>query len=525
MMLIRRFLFFLSLMLIVLPVKANKLYVQLSPNKPFASQCTTQNTIYEIRHDFDLKGKVLRLPKGCVLKLNGGSINNGKLYLLSDTRILGNGEKCNRLLLGVEMKNVENVLIDGIELIGYKNSATKREEIVTGIKVSPGGSVNGLTVSNCVIHGYNSGISIRGGNVTIKDNVFYDNGHKGTIGGVHDDEVDLCAGYSPNEPETCNFIITGNRCLSKYVHRNIDCGELLSENNIIVSGNICVSMDGTTSEATDDIRKSQCILVGYTGLSEKNRAVLISNNICKHCCWGGIYVRANNTDKTAGSNGYVAMITGNYIENVVKTPNSMFGAGISCELREGSIISNNIIENCTQGINIGHIYNHGYVKVFGNMIDNCDFGIINESVAKKVDITDNSITNVRDHGIFIIEATSASSYSPDKFVNIADNTITLTESPSTENKKNSIVGILAYNIGTYSCRISSNYIHDNNDRTSVGIVFRCNAKTSNITIRDNYLSGCRIGVSQTEVAKSSKNGYSLQNNTFVNCQQEMAKIK
>ena len=135
-----------------------------------------------------------------------------------------------------------------------------------------------------------------------------------------------------------------------------------------------------------------------------------------------------------------------------------------------------------------------------------------------------SLTNVHDQGIFIIEATSASSYSPDKFVNIADNTIILNARNEKKNS-NSLVGILAYNIGTYSCRISSNYIHDNNDRTSVGIVFRCNAKTSNITIRDNYLSGCRIGVSQTEVAKSSKNGYSLQNNTFVNCQQEMAGIK
>lgn len=523
MMLKRCFLFILSLILIELPVKANKSYVLLSPNKSFASQCTAQNTIYEIRYDFDLKEKVLRLPKGCVLKLNGGSINNGKLYLLSDSRVVGTGEKCNRLLLGVEMKNVENVLIDGIELIGYKNRATKREEIVTGIRVSPGGSVNGFTVSNCLIHGYNSGISIRGSNVTVKDNVFYDNGHSETVGGVHDDEVDVCAGYSPNEPETCNFIITGNRCLSKYVHRNIDCGELLSENNILISGNIYVSMDGTTKEDSDDIRKSQCILVGYTGLSEKNKAAIISNNICKHCSWGAIYVRANNTDKTEGSNGYVALITGNYIENVVKTTNSKFGAGIACELREGSIVSNNIIKNCTQGIIIGQVYSIGHVKVFGNSIDGCDYGILNDAVAVKIDITNNSITNVHYQGIAITEASEASGYAPGKFVNISENTITIRNNEQKKNNSsgaNGAIGLFLYNVGAVSYRVNSNYIVGNDKNTHIGVEFRCNSKTSSLTIRDNYVSGCKVGISRIPGSDVVNKNYRDIDNEIVNCTEE-----
>ena len=520
---LKRCFLFLSLMLIVLPLKANKSYVLLVPSKSFASQCTSTNTIYEIRYDFNLNGKVLRLPKGCVLKINGGSINNGKLYLLSDTKIVGTGEKCYRLLLGIEMKNVENVLIDGIELVGYKNGAKKKDEIVTGIKVSPGGSVNGLTASNCVIHGYNSGISIRGCNVTIKDNVFYDNGHKETVGGVHDDEVDVCAGYSPNEPETCNFIITGNRCLSKYVHRNIDCGELLSENNIIISGNICVSMVGTIKEDSDNIRKAQCILVGYTGLSEKNKAAIISNNICKHCTWGGIYVRANNTDKTEGRNGYVAMITGNYIENVVKTKNSMFGAGIACELREGSIISNNIIKNCTQGINIGQVFANGHVKVFGNSIDNCDYGILNDAVAKKVDITDNSITNVHNQGIVITEATSVSADSNEKFVNISDNTIILFtsgEKGTTSGTASSPKGIFLYNVGPLVCSINSNFVHGRDKQADVGIQFRCNAKASSLTIRNNYVNGCKVGIDRIAGSDVVNKNYRDIDNEIVNCTEE-----
>lgn len=509
----RLFISFLLLVIAVLPIAANKPYILLSQQKEFSSQCKTENAIYEIRYDFDLNGKVVRLPKGCVLKLNGGSINNGKLYMLSGTKIVGTGEIVNRLLLGVEHKNVENIWIEGIVMAGYKNGATKREKIVTGIKVSPGGSVNGITISKCVVHGYNTGISIRGSNVTIKDNVFYDNGHEETVGGVHDDEVDVCAGYSPNEPETCNFIITGNRCLSKYVHRNIDCGELLSENNIIISNNICVSMNGTTSEATESIRKSQCILVGYTGLSEKNKAAIISNNICKHCSWGGIYVRANNTDKTIGSNGYLAMITGNYIENVKKTSNSRFGAGIACELREGSIISNNIIKDCTQGINIGQVFSNGHVKVFGNSIDNCDYGILNDAVAKKIDITDNSITNAKVQGIAISEAAFASSDSNDKFVNISDNTITLCAETASK-------GIFLYDVGAVNCCVSDNYVQGQNKNANIGIQFRCNDKESMLSIRDNYVYGCKIGIEKMSDTSVVNKSYRLIENEIVNCEVE-----
>lgn len=38
-----------------------------------------ENTIYEIRYDFDLNGKTITIPKGCTLYFNGGSFNNGTL--------------------------------------------------------------------------------------------------------------------------------------------------------------------------------------------------------------------------------------------------------------------------------------------------------------------------------------------------------------------------------------------------------------------------------------------------------------
>ena len=52
-------------------------YVILRKNKTFAEQVTEENTIYEIRYDFDLGGTSVTIPAGGVLKFNGGSINNG----------------------------------------------------------------------------------------------------------------------------------------------------------------------------------------------------------------------------------------------------------------------------------------------------------------------------------------------------------------------------------------------------------------------------------------------------------------
>lgn len=47
-----------------------------------------ENTVYIVQYDFDLEGKVISIPKGCTLWFQGGSINNGTIYL-QETAILG----------------------------------------------------------------------------------------------------------------------------------------------------------------------------------------------------------------------------------------------------------------------------------------------------------------------------------------------------------------------------------------------------------------------------------------------------
>ena len=62
------------------PIKKNILYQDM---------LTQENTIYEIRYDFDLNGQEITIPEGCVLKFNGGSFSDGRIigsntYISSD---------------------------------------------------------------------------------------------------------------------------------------------------------------------------------------------------------------------------------------------------------------------------------------------------------------------------------------------------------------------------------------------------------------------------------------------------------
>lgn len=53
--------------------------VVLKKCKSFAKQVTKENTTYIIKHDFNLKGKIITIPKGSVLIFDGGSVYGGIL--------------------------------------------------------------------------------------------------------------------------------------------------------------------------------------------------------------------------------------------------------------------------------------------------------------------------------------------------------------------------------------------------------------------------------------------------------------
>ncbi len=73
------------------PEDSGKGYVILEQDKPFAEQITKANTAYVLANDFDLGGKTVEFPSGCVLRAEGGVLSNGTL-VSSGTHIEGYGK-------------------------------------------------------------------------------------------------------------------------------------------------------------------------------------------------------------------------------------------------------------------------------------------------------------------------------------------------------------------------------------------------------------------------------------------------
>lgn len=101
-------------------------YVILRKNKTFAEQVTKENTIYEIRYDYDLDGGEVTIPANCVLKFNGGCISNGTFSLT------------NTLLLPLGL-SVRDYILEGVSITGnYRegqivyDSALKKQKLWNG---------------------------------------------------------------------------------------------------------------------------------------------------------------------------------------------------------------------------------------------------------------------------------------------------------------------------------------------------------------------------------------------------------
>lgn len=76
--------------------------VTLRRGKPLAEQLSKDNTVYEVRYTFDLKGRSVVIPQGCVLVFNGGKFRNGTI-VGNVTRIENKRKK----------PIVSNVILDG----------------------------------------------------------------------------------------------------------------------------------------------------------------------------------------------------------------------------------------------------------------------------------------------------------------------------------------------------------------------------------------------------------------------------
>lgn len=463
------------------------------------------NVIYKITKGINLGNGILTIPSGCTLDLqeSGGEISNGVLYISSNTTIKSNLNNILNNLTIVLVTGASNIFIESLNMVGIIAPVSDSKSFGnTAILSTKGAIVSNVTIKNCIINTYNNGISLNGNNISILDNLLYNNGYSGMM---VDGSVDIIASNAPTNTENNNFIIRGNRCLSKYVHRNIDVGELSSEDNIIISDNICVSSSSLTEEDATDLRKAHCIMVGYTGAKTINKVAIITNNICKNSTWSGIYVRSSNNAIGEDTNNYIALISNNYIENVNSVSDTK--GGIAVELKDGSIISNNTIINAKIGISIGFIFNKSLSKVDSNYIIGCNQGIVNDTYAYHIEITNNTIKD-SSKGIFVSEA-AKSSLDDSHSILVSDNNISFETVVG--------AGITLYNVYTNNINILHNKIKAiDNTALNVGISIRT-ALNSGYNISNNTFENLNTGFRDQLFDISRNTSQNLDYNRFVNC--------
>lgn len=88
-------------------------YVILRRNIPIDQQLVNSNTIYEIRDDFNISGKTITLPEGCILRYNGGSfygsLSEIGTIVCNDTTIEGVDDRNDNIILeGTFKYSVDN---------------------------------------------------------------------------------------------------------------------------------------------------------------------------------------------------------------------------------------------------------------------------------------------------------------------------------------------------------------------------------------------------------------------------------
>ncbi|MBR3010307.1 MAG: right-handed parallel beta-helix repeat-containing protein [Prevotella sp.] len=102
---------------------------------------TKEGAIYVVKSDYNLGGRVIDLPTGVSIELDGGSIHNGVINLKSNCKLVGKGNnkvECKQLTVNLSGRNVQidNVSIsndNGVAIRSYSNCSNL---LITNCRIS-----------------------------------------------------------------------------------------------------------------------------------------------------------------------------------------------------------------------------------------------------------------------------------------------------------------------------------------------------------------------------------------------------
>lgn len=326
----------------VIPGVSSMGYKILRRDKTFAEQVTDENTIYEIKYDFDLDGGSVTIPFNCILNFNGGLIKNGSIDLSNDC-IIQNGiitisDSTNIIRLG------NNCIIKNCK-IQYNNTSMQ------GYGAIYGDHKNNIKLLNNIFKEQNTQDSSGAGrfhirlvqctNFEIKGNYMEDTQGEGIMvnegtGIIAENTTIGCwSGIGTSfsgegRTDITQIVISNNNVTNARA-----AGITINTNNVIVSNNI-VSFIST-------VVHGPAIRLGHTH-TKANKCLITNNELT-------VFNSTFGSDTTAGRG--ISIDAGN--DNIVfgnKIIDFKIGIASSVEDKKGTIINNNFIQSLIEGVDI-----------------------------------------------------------------------------------------------------------------------------------------------------------------------------
>lgn len=359
-------------------------YVILRKNKSFAEQVTKENTIYEIRYDFDLNGQEIIIPNNCILKFEGGKIFNGKL-IFNSTYIYTN-------------------IISSI--LPTECNGTIFNKILYPEWFYEGNGDYTKAIQTCINLGVNKTIELTGERYLVSPLKSYKNHF-------------YCLEFNTSNISfisKCNSVIYTNTDIN---YRSIIYDKGTYTNNITIDG-ITFDQSGDVDTiipsgetiglnvilfyAAANVTIQNCVLQNACGVNpiSVNGSTCINTLIANNKIIYSVNTSAGNYDRSAI---YINDINHTIINNVIDVLNpekDFIRGGIESHGKIGKVCGN-VIKYCNVAINIvsNTLQEINPVRVFSNnLVDNCNTFIMfwptqDFTPISNIIISNNSCTNIR----------------------------------------------------------------------------------------------------------------------------------
>lgn len=271
-------------------------YVILRRDKAFSEQVVYDNTIYEIRYNFDLDNTEIAVPSNCSLKFNGGAIANGVIDLNGAKVIASSIVFFNAITNNIGNRRIESCWYDW-------NAQDRNGAILQAIFDSLYANGGGIFVLSDTIH-FNDTVTIK----TVSDNSYTGSCIK--IVGYNSEETGLvhhgnsngieCVGYNNagSSASACNVIIentnisnitespssavaaiklAGNQRGAHFYLKNVGIKTTKTANNY-----------GFVAETIWTYSFIDCFVSSYIGISINGGTSAYFNNVFFTCTYSGL---------------------------------------------------------------------------------------------------------------------------------------------------------------------------------------------------------------------------------------------